>query len=68
MTPLQISVYAVNCDNSDERADEVCLMIERYAREFAKEKVNEQRDLMAKHLNMRNVPKPQFLKGDKANG
>lgn len=31
--------------------------------EYAKQKVSEQRDLMAKHLNMRNVPKPEFKNG-----
>ncbi len=37
--------------------------IERIMIEYAKQKVSEQRDLMAKHLNMRNVPTPMFSSG-----
>lgn len=31
--------------------------------DYAKLKVGEQRELMAKHLNMRNVPNPEFKNG-----
>ncbi len=37
--------------------------IEYAMMEYARQKVNEQRDLMAKHLNLRNVPKPTFETG-----
>lgn len=32
MNALQIAVYAVNCPNDDERIDEVCKLIEDYAK------------------------------------
>lgn len=34
------------------------ISIENAMIEYAKQKVGEQRDIMAKHLNIRNVPKP----------
>lgn len=30
------------------------------ARNYASEKVQEQRDIMSRHLNIRNVPKPEI--------
>ena len=37
--------------------------IEQIMVEYAMQKVNEQRELMAKHLNMRNVPQPNYPTG-----
>jgi len=48
-------------DNPDGRINGSLLVdIERVMRDYAKERVIKQRDIMAKHLNMRNVPNPEF--------
>lgn len=39
------------------------ISIENAMIEYGKQKVDEQRELMAKHLNIRNVPKPEFKSG-----
>lgn len=39
------------------------MSIESAMLEYAKQKVSEQREIMTKHLNMRNVPNPKFKNG-----
>lgn len=47
-------------DTTNQFMGRVLKAMDEFASHYAKIKVDEQRDLMSKHLNIRNVPKPKF--------
>lgn len=50
----EIAVYAVNCDNSEERIDEVAMMIECHRRSLKEESKNTKRRYRIQWLKINN--------------
>lgn len=56
----QLNTYSLSTPEHWEEIDRYLLAIIDAMNYYAEHAINEQREIMAKHLNMRNVPRPKL--------